>query len=71
MIFFPISLALFIGLVYAAYKLTNRLYLKFYRMADQRGRASQFESIVRRNNYTQPRDLEFAYQEAISDTKAA
>ena len=40
-------------------------------MADERGCADMYESIVRLNNYTQPRDLESAYREAISCTKAA
>ncbi|MBV6695298.1 hypothetical protein KVO79_24705 [Serratia quinivorans] len=59
------ALVLFIGITYLAWKLTNQLYWKLYKMADQRGCAARFESIVRQNNYTQPRELHWAYQEAI------
>ncbi|EAW7769652.1 hypothetical protein JEA88_004889 [Salmonella enterica] len=66
MTYFLIAFVLIIGGTYLAWKLTNNLYRKLYRMADHHGRAALFESIVRENNYTQPRDLERAYQEAVA-----
>lgn len=70
MTFLFIAFALAIGGTFLALKLTNNLHKKFYRMADERGCADNYEFIVRQNNYTQPRDLESAYQEALSYTKA-
>lgn len=70
MTFLFIAFALVIGGTFLAWKHTNNLHNKFYRMADERGCADNYESIVRQKNYTQPRDLESAYQEALSYAKA-
>lgn len=69
MTFLYIAFAMVIGGTLLAWKLTNNLHKKIYRMAHERGCADSYESIVRLNNYTQPRDLESAYQEALSCTK--
>ena len=53
------------GGTYLTWKLTNNLYRKLYKMADQRGCAARFEAIVHENNFTHPAELHRAYQEAI------
>lgn len=58
-------LVFFVIAFFIARWLTNRLYWKFYKMAELRNKADVFESIVRVNRYVLPMDLHRAYQEAI------
>lgn len=52
-------------------KSLNKLHNAYYRSADELGCAERYESLVRLYNSRDPRDLESAYREAISCTKAA
>lgn len=61
-----IILGLFVMPFLIAWKLTNRLYRKFYNMAAKRNKADVFESIVRRREYVHPIELHAAYLEAIN-----
>lgn len=69
--FLIIAFALIVVGRFLLRKSLNRLHNEYYRRADERGCAERYESIVRLYNSRDPRDLESAYREAISCTKAA
>lgn len=52
-------------------KSLNKVHNAYYRSADERGCVEHYESLGHLYNSRDPRDLQSAYREAISCTKAA